>query len=80
MIREADVVLVQLEIPMETVEFAAELCDKLGVPLLLNPAPARPVSRELIAKASFITPNEHEFKLLFDGEDRSEVLKDIRTN
>jgi ribokinase len=74
-IREADVVLVQLEIPMETVEFAAELCDKLGVPLLLNPAPARPVSRELIAKASFITPNEHEFKLLFDGEDRSEVLK-----
>lgn len=74
-IREADIALVQLEIPMETVEYAADLCDKLGVPLLLNPAPARPISKEVIEKASFLTPNEHEFKILFDGEDRSRVLK-----
>lgn len=74
-IREADIVLIQLEIPMETVEYAADLCDKLGVPLLLNPAPARQISKDVIKKASFITPNEHEFKILFDGRDRSEVLK-----
>ncbi|MGA8941581.1 MAG: ribokinase [Thermoactinomyces sp.] len=74
-IRDADIVLIQFEIPAETVEYTADLCERLGVPLLLNPAPARPVSMDVIAKSAFITPNEHEFRILFDGADRAEVLR-----
>lgn len=74
-IRTSDIVLIQQEIPAETVEHVAELCKEAGVPLLLNPAPARAVSREVIEKASYITPNEHEAQLMFEGEQLPDVLR-----
>ncbi|GAA1382039.1 ribokinase [Peribacillus frigoritolerans] len=73
-IEESDIVLVQQEIPEETVEYLAELCSTLQKRLLLNPAPARKLSEAVIQQASFLTPNEHEFEILFDGRDRTEVL------
>ncbi|SFS57193.1 ribokinase [Paenibacillus sp. 453mf] len=74
-IRNSDIVLIQQEIPEETVEHVAALCIELGVPLLLNPAPARPVSDELIEKAAYITPNEHEAKIIFDGASLHDSLR-----
>ncbi|KWW21052.1 MULTISPECIES: ribokinase [Peribacillus] len=73
-IEEADIVMVQQEIPEETVEYLAELCKKLQKRLLLNPAPARKLSEDVIQQAAFLTPNEHEFEILFNGRDRAEVL------
>ncbi|KQU23581.1 ribokinase [Bacillus sp. Leaf13] len=73
-IEESDIVMVQQEIPEETVLYLAELCEKLQKRLLLNPAPARKISEAVIQQSSFITPNEHEFEILFDGRDRTEVL------
>ncbi|MCT4479769.1 ribokinase [Peribacillus sp. NPDC101481] len=73
-IEESDIVLVQQEIPEETVEYLAELCSTLQKRLLLNPAPARKLSEAVIQQASFLTPNEHEFEILFNGRDRTEVL------
>ncbi|PHD77555.1 ribokinase [Bacillus sp. AFS043905] len=73
-IEESDIVLVQQEIPEETVEYLADLCNMLQKRLLLNPAPARKLSEAVIQQASFLTPNEHEFEILFDGRDRTEVL------
>ncbi len=73
-IEESDIVMVQQEIPEETVEYLADLCNKLQKRLLLNPAPARKLSEAVIQQASFLTPNEHEFEILFDGRDRTEVL------
>ncbi|GAB1766183.1 MULTISPECIES: ribokinase [Priestia] len=74
-IKEADIVLIQQEIPEETVEYVAQLCQELKVPLLLNPAPARPLKAEVIEQVSYITPNEHEAALLFEGKEKEEVLK-----
>ncbi|MEB4871043.1 ribokinase [Priestia megaterium] len=74
-IKEADIVLIQQEIPEETVECVAQLCQELKVPLLLNPAPARPLKAEVIEQVSYITPNEHEAALLFEGKEKEEVLK-----
>ncbi|MCT9856841.1 ribokinase [Priestia megaterium] len=74
-IKEADIVLIQQEIPEETVEYVAQLCQELKVPLLLNPAPARPLKAEVIEQVSYITPNEHEAQLLFEGKEKEEVLK-----
>ncbi|MDY0939891.1 MULTISPECIES: ribokinase [Priestia] len=74
-IKEADIVLIQQEIPEETVEYVAQLCQELNVPLLLNPAPARPLKAEVIEQVSYITPNEHEAELLFEGKEKAEMLK-----
>ncbi|MED3908102.1 ribokinase [Peribacillus simplex] len=73
-IEESDIVMVQQEIPEETVEYLAELCNTLQKRLLLNPAPARKLSEAVIQQASFLTPNEHEFEILFNGRDRTKVL------
>lgn len=74
-IGQSDIVLIQQEIPEETVEYAAELCQKHNVPLLLNPAPARELKQAVIDAATYITPNEHEASILFNEMSRSEALQ-----
>lgn len=74
-IRASDMVLIQQEIPEETVVHVSNLCAKYNVPLMLNPAPARPVSQTLIEQAAYITPNEHEAAILFRDEPLGEVLR-----
>ena len=57
-----DVVLMQLETPIETVEYAAKMAAEAGVKVILNPAPApaEPLSKELISNLFLITPNRSE--------------------
>ncbi|SFB99745.1 ribokinase [Bacillus sp. OV322] len=68
-IKNSDIVLIQQEIPEETVEYVSRLCFESGVPLLLNPAPSRPISQEVISKVAYLTPNELEASVLFEGMD-----------
>lgn len=75
-IRESDIVLIQQEIPEETVEFVTEICFLNNVPLLLNPAPARHISKTVIEKAAYITPNEWEASVLFENKDIHDALKE----
>lgn len=63
-IEAAEYLLLQLEIPMEVVEYAADVAHKAGTKVILNPAPATPLSRELIGKLYLITPNRTECQLL----------------
>ena len=65
-----DIVLLQHEIPQETVEYVVDICHQHGIPTVLNPGPARPVKQETIEKISYLTPNEHEAVILF-GKDLS---------
>lgn len=60
----AKVVALQLETPLATVEDAARRARALGKAVILNPAPARPLPRALVACADFLVPNEHEAALL----------------
>ncbi|MEC5269338.1 ribokinase [Heyndrickxia coagulans] len=71
----SSIVLIQQEIPYETVEYVAKLCEKNQIPLLLNPAPARKISPAILEKTAYLTPNEHECNVLFNGIGRSEALK-----
>ncbi|MBD7984521.1 ribokinase [Sporosarcina sp. Sa2YVA2] len=73
-IQESDIVLIQQEIPPETVKYVCEVCCQFGVPLILNPAPARKICKEIIEKASYITPNELETSILFEEIDLHAVL------
>jgi ribokinase len=60
----ADVCVMQLETPLASVEAAANLAFKLGVTVILNPAPARALPARLLKKISILTPNETEAALL----------------
>lgn len=74
-IKKADMIILQHEIPMKTVEYIGEICEKHGIALLLNPAPACSISEELIERATYITPNEHEAAVLFKGMNQAHALK-----
>ncbi|NOR75687.1 MAG: ribokinase [Draconibacterium sp.] len=63
-ISEADILLVQLEIPIKTVQVALQIARENGVKTILNPAPAQQLSNELLNLVDIITPNETETKLL----------------
>lgn len=59
-IRSAGIVLAQLEIPIETILHLAEICQRENVPLMLDPAPAAELPRELLKRIAWFTPNETE--------------------
>ena len=61
---EADIVLLQLESPLETVAAVVRAAGERGVPVVLNPAPARPLDSDLLSGVSVLTPNETEAELL----------------
>jgi ribokinase len=60
----ADVVVLQLEVPLDTVTRAAELARKHGAMVILNPAPARPLPASLLGMVDVLVPNESEAALL----------------
>ncbi|GGY31054.1 ribokinase [Rhodanobacter panaciterrae] len=68
LITRADAVLVQMEIPLETVEATLRLGHRLGVPVILNPAPAQKLPIEWLQLARYVTPNQHELAILLGAD------------
>lgn len=71
-IATSDILLLQLEIPIESVEKAVELAKKHHVKVILNPAPMQPLTKELLQKIDYLTPNEHEQQLLLETNEWTE--------
>jgi ribokinase len=63
-IANAAIVVCQLEVPIETVEQAARIANENNVPFILDPAPARELSDELLSMVDIIKPNETEAEIL----------------
>ena len=63
-IDQFDLVILQLEIPMEINCLVASWAKRKGVPVMLNSAPYAPLPEALLACTSYISPNEHEAALL----------------
>lgn len=61
---EGDILLMQLEIPLQTVEYAARKAFGKGVKVVLNPAPARSLPKELFRHLYMVTPNRIETEML----------------
>jgi len=74
-IANSDIILLQLEIPMATVERAVEIAKKHKVKVILNPAPAQALSEKLIDMIDYITPNEHELAFFYDTQ--NEKVEDL---
>lgn len=75
-ITAADVLLVQLEIPVAAVEMALRIAKEAGLITILNPAPARQLPTSLLSLVDYITPNETEFEVLHEAIGRQEHDKD----
>jgi ribokinase len=69
-IADSDILILQLEIPLEAVQKAVEIAKENGVTVILNPAPMQQLPSELIKDVDYLTPNEHEQMLL--KKERSE--------
>lgn len=78
-IRRSSILLLQLEIPMKTVERAARIAYEAGVMVVLNPAPAAQLSDELMRCVSVLVPNESESSYISGVEvtDADSALKAI---
>jgi Sugar kinases, ribokinase family len=63
-IQQANVCLTQLEMPIDVVAEFADLAFRNGKTFILNPAPATTLPLDLLAKVTFLTPNEHELGLI----------------
>jgi ribokinase len=73
-IAQADVLLVQLEVPIEAVRAAIELAHRSGVPVILNPAPAQQMDASLLKQVTVATPNEHEIKVVVGQQDQDAAI------
>lgn len=74
-IQDADLVLLQLEIPLETVRHAVKKAKALGKMIILNPAPAQSLPDDLLKSVDYITPNRTELGLLTGMNTEGEALE-----
>nr|WP_304213989.1 ribokinase [Fredinandcohnia onubensis] len=65
-IRKAKLVMIQLEIPMDTVIEVANIAHIHNIPVMLDPAPARKLPDELLKNVAYIVPNESELGVVAD--------------
>ncbi|MBQ3490686.1 MAG: ribokinase [Clostridia bacterium] len=80
LIQNADIVIFQLEIPMETILYAAKKSKACGCKVLLNPAPAAKLPEELLEYCDIIVPNEHEAAIITGYDDEETALKALWNN
>jgi len=66
-ISNADIVVCQLEMPLESVQETLTIAMRSGVPAILNPAPAQPLPDGLLEMVAYLVPNEIEARQLAFG-------------
>ncbi|UPG85764.1 ribokinase [Luteibacter aegosomatis] len=75
-IRGADALLVQLEIPLDAVDATLRIAEEEGVPVILNPAPAQRLPAEWLRRVRFLTPNQHELAAVL-GDDGDTDFREL---
>ena len=74
LLAKSQLVVLQMEIPVPTIEHTLKLCKELNVPVLMNPAPAASFNIDWMPYITYLTPNETECELLF-GDNVEQVLE-----
>ncbi|WP_307852202.1 ribokinase [Neobacillus rhizophilus] len=64
LIEQSDIIIMQLEIPLEVVEYVLELAFELHKKVILNPAPAQKLTKAMLEKVHTLIPNETELQIL----------------
>jgi ribokinase len=78
LMRETDLLLLQLETPLEVVTAAVDLAKAYHIPVVLNPAPAQLLSKSLLGNVDYITPNTNELKILTGEEDMDAAINKLK--
>lgn len=82
LISKMDLVLIQLELGIEIVDYILNTCNKYHVKVVLNPAPVNEnINFNILSKADVLTPNTQEAKIIFQYEDSSnieEIINSVR--
>lgn len=80
-IKESDIVVVQLETPLDTIKYALQESKNLGKYTILNPAPAVKLDDDIIKNVDLLTPNETELEILsgvkIENEDDIKKAADV---
>lgn len=74
LIKRSKLVMLQLEIPVPTVMYVLAKCQAAGIPVMLNPAPARGFELSMMPSITYLTPNETECEQIF-GMDMVDALE-----
>ncbi len=72
--QDAALLLIQLECPLPAVTKAIELAKKHGLIVVLNPAPAQPLSNELLSQVDYLVPNQIELAMLTGYDDIGQAV------
>ena len=72
-IKEADIILLQNEIPFDSVRHAVKVLSEWGKTIIYNPAPAMKLDDFVTKRITYLTPNEHEARIVLDDYDSSLV-------
>jgi len=63
-LKKADTIVLQFEIPMETIAYTVHFARKHGVHCIVNPAPVQPIDAKLLNAADYFIPNETEAEVI----------------
>ena len=74
LIKNSKAVILQLEIPYETVKYIVDICHQNNIMVVLNPAPAYKLDEDIINKVTYLTPNEHEAEYIFGSNNYEELV------
>jgi ribokinase len=77
LMRESDILLMQLECPLEAVTEAVDLAKAYDLKVVLNPAPAQQLSETLLSNVAYLTPNQKELQMLTGEEDDDKAIKNL---
>ena len=77
LLREADCIVMQLEVPLETVYHTLRFARRNGIRTILNPAPGQPLDLARLADADYVAPNETEAETITGASVKS--VADART-
>ena len=77
LMRESDILLMQLECPLEAVTEAVDLAKAYDLKVVLNPAPAQQLSETLLSNVAYLTPNQKELQMLTGEEDDDKAIKKL---
>jgi ribokinase len=76
--QHAAVLVLQLESPIATIQRAIELAAHYQIPIILNPAPAQPLTSELLAQVTYLIPNQTELALLTGEPELAPAVAKLR--
>ncbi|GEM01086.1 ribokinase [Halolactibacillus halophilus] len=69
-IDQSNIVVLQLEIPLKTIEYVTGYCYRHNIPVILNPAPIQEVPDDVLKQVTYVTPNETEVTSLDVGKEK----------